>query len=50
MRILEGEGVTTYFGGLAAVSNVDFHVDHGEIAGLIGPNLPQNTPGVVKEK
>ena len=38
MRTLEGEGVTKYFGGLAAVSNVDFHVDQGEIAGLIGPN------------
>jgi len=38
MPILEGEGVTKYFGGLAAVSNVDFHVDKGEIAGLIGPN------------
>jgi len=38
MPILEGEGVTKYFGGLAAVSNVDFHVDQGEIAGLIGPN------------
>ncbi|MBA7501198.1 Lipopolysaccharide export system ATP-binding protein LptB [subsurface metagenome] len=38
MRILEGEGVTKYFGGLAAVSNVDFNVDQGEIVGLIGPN------------
>jgi branched-chain amino acid transport system ATP-binding protein len=38
MRILEGEGVTKYFGGLAAVSNVDFHVEQGEILGLIGPN------------
>lgn len=38
MLILEGEGVTKYFGGLAAVSNVDFHVDQGEIVGLIGPN------------
>jgi len=38
MRILEGEGVTKYFGGLAAVSNVDFHVDQGEIVGMIGPN------------
>jgi branched-chain amino acid transport system ATP-binding protein len=36
--ILEGEGVTKYFGGLAAVSNVDFSVDRGEIVGLIGPN------------
>jgi branched-chain amino acid transport system ATP-binding protein len=38
MPILEGEGVTKYFGGLAAVSNVDFHVDQEEIVGLIGPN------------
>jgi branched-chain amino acid transport system ATP-binding protein len=38
MRILEGQGVTKYFGGLAAVSNVDFHVDKGEIMGMIGPN------------
>jgi branched-chain amino acid transport system ATP-binding protein len=38
MRILEGQGVTKYFGGLAAVSNVDFHVDQGEIVGMIGPN------------
>ena len=38
MRILEGQGVTKNFGGLAAVSNVDFHVDQGEIVGLIGPN------------
>ena len=38
MRILEGEGVTKYFGGLAAVSNVDFNVAQGEVVGLIGPN------------
>jgi len=38
MRLLEGQGVTKYFGGLAAVSNVDFHVDQGEIMGMIGPN------------
>jgi branched-chain amino acid transport system ATP-binding protein len=38
MHILEGEGVTKHFGGLAAISNVDFHVDQGEIVGLIGPN------------
>jgi branched-chain amino acid transport system ATP-binding protein len=36
--LLEGKGVTRFFGGLAAVSNVDFHVDPGEIVGLIGPN------------
>ncbi len=38
MRICEGEGVTKYFGGLAAVIDVDFYVDQGEIVGLIGPN------------
>lgn len=38
MRILEGRDVTKYFGGLAAVSHVDFYVDQGEIVGLIGPN------------
>lgn len=38
MRILEGEKVTKYFGGLAAISNVDFHIDQGDIVGLIGPN------------
>jgi branched-chain amino acid transport system ATP-binding protein len=38
MSILEGKGVTKYFGGLAAVSNVDFNVEQGEVLGLIGPN------------
>ena len=38
MHLLEGEGVTRHFGGLAAVSEVDFFVDQGEIVGLIGPN------------
>jgi branched-chain amino acid transport system ATP-binding protein len=38
MPILEAEGVTRYFGGLAAVSQVDFGVDRGEVVGLIGPN------------
>jgi branched-chain amino acid transport system ATP-binding protein len=38
MPMLEGEGVTKHFGGLAAVSHVDFGVDQGEVVGLIGPN------------
>ena len=37
-HILEGTRVSKNFGGLAAVSNVDFHVNQGEILGLIGPN------------
>jgi len=38
MRVLEGKGVTKYFGGLAAVFDINFHVDQGEVFGLIGPN------------
>ena len=36
--ILQVKGLTKYFGGLAAVKNVDFHIKRGEILGLIGPN------------
>lgn len=38
MPLLECKRVSRYFGGLAAVSNVDLYVDRGEIVGLIGPN------------
>jgi branched-chain amino acid transport system ATP-binding protein len=38
VHILEGEGITKYFGGLAAIDSVDFYVDQGEVVGLIGPN------------
>ena len=38
MPILECKGVTKYFGGLAAISNVGFDVEAGEIVGVIGPN------------
>jgi ABC-type branched-subunit amino acid transport system ATPase component len=38
MQILEGKKLTKFFGGLAAVSQVDFDVEQGEIVGLIGPN------------
>ncbi len=36
--MLEGRKVTKYFGGLAALKNVDFEVRKGELVGLIGPN------------
>ncbi len=36
--LLEGRGVSKFFGGLAALSDVDFTVYRGEIMGLIGPN------------
>lgn len=38
MVILEGRGITKEFGGLRAVSEVDFVLNKGEILGLIGPN------------
>jgi len=36
--LLEISGLTKYFGGLAAVSQLDVYVNEGEIVGLIGPN------------
>jgi branched-chain amino acid transport system ATP-binding protein len=38
MNTLELKGITKLFGGLAAVSSLDFTVARGEIHGLIGPN------------
>ncbi len=37
-RVLELDHVTMRFGGVTALSDVDLHVDEGEILGLIGPN------------
>jgi branched-chain amino acid transport system ATP-binding protein len=63
VHLLEGEGVTKYFGGLVAVSDVSFYVDQGEVLGLIGPNGAGKTtlfnlisatlvpkPGIIKYK
>ena len=38
MPLLEVNGVTCRFEGIAALDNVSFDVDEGEIVGLIGPN------------
>lgn len=38
MSLFEISGLTKSFGGLEAVSNVDFEVGEGEILGMIGPN------------
>ena len=38
MALLEVKNLTKMFGGLKAVGNVTFHVNEGEIVGLIGPN------------
>jgi len=36
--LLEVTGLSRQFGGLRAVSEIDFTLDEGEIVGLIGPN------------
>ncbi|MFL6824488.1 MAG: ABC transporter ATP-binding protein [Xanthobacteraceae bacterium] len=36
--LLACHGLTCRFGGLVALDEIDFHVDEGEIVGLIGPN------------
>src|SRR5262249_8433865 len=36
--ILQAKGLTKRYGGLAANSDIDFTVDHGELRGIIGPN------------
>jgi branched-chain amino acid transport system ATP-binding protein len=38
MALLEVRNLTKYFGGLAAVNNLNFEVNEREILGLIGPN------------
>lgn len=38
MSLLEVKELTKNFGGLAAVSNVDFSIEENELVGLIGPN------------
>jgi branched-chain amino acid transport system ATP-binding protein len=38
MSLLEVKKVSRFFGGLAALSNISFGVEKGEIVGLIGPN------------
>lgn len=37
-RLLDLRGVTIQFGGLKAVTALDFHIDAEEMVGLIGPN------------
>lgn len=38
MSLLRTEGLTRHFGGVAAVEDLSFAVEEGEILGLIGPN------------
>jgi ABC-2 type transport system ATP-binding protein len=36
--MIEVEGLTKYFGRIAAVKNISFHIAKGEIVGFLGPN------------
>ncbi len=38
MNLLRVEGITKYFGGLAANKDITFEVEEGELLGVIGPN------------
>ncbi len=38
MTLLQVEGVTKHFGGLAANKDISFSIDEGELIGVIGPN------------
>jgi branched-chain amino acid transport system ATP-binding protein len=38
VAVVEAKSVTMLFGGLRALSNIDLHIDKGEIVALIGPN------------
>ena len=38
MPILEVKTLSRYFGGLAALSNLNLTIEEGEIRGIIGPN------------
>ena len=37
-KILEAKGITKYFGAITALERVDFHVDYGEVVGVVGDN------------
>jgi branched-chain amino acid transport system ATP-binding protein len=38
VSILEVKGVSKYFGGLAALNDINLTIQEGEIRGIIGPN------------
>jgi simple sugar transport system ATP-binding protein len=36
--LLEAKGISKYFGAITALNNVNFHVGHGEVLGVVGDN------------
>ena len=43
-RLLDIQNLSVTFGGLNALSDLDFHVDKGEIVSVIGPTAPGRPP------
>jgi simple sugar transport system ATP-binding protein len=37
-RLLEAKGISKYFGAITALDNVHFHLDRGEVLGVVGDN------------
>lgn len=37
-KLLEVQGITKRFGGLVAINDLSFHLEEGEVLGLMGPN------------
>ena len=48
MPLLEITGLSKAFGGLKALSNVDFEVHEKEIVGLIGPMGQERQPYLLR--
>src|SRR5690606_34989045 len=36
--LLDARGIAKYFGAITALRDVNFHVDHGEVLGVVGDN------------
>ncbi|MDP1730402.1 MAG: ATP-binding cassette domain-containing protein, partial [Devosia sp.] len=36
--LLEAKGISKYFGAITALQDVNFHVEHGEVLGVVGDN------------
>jgi branched-chain amino acid transport system ATP-binding protein len=45
MALLELDGITVRFGGVVAISELDWHVDAGSLVAMIGPNGAGKTTG-----
>src|SRR3989304_184657 len=41
--MIRAKNLTKYYGDLAAIRDVSFHVDKGEVVGLLGPNAAGKT-------